>query len=386
MKTMKVAQVITRMDWGGSSDIVRIMTRQLDPQAYAVSVITGLTRFPGEKTKALFEDLKDRIFTVPLLRREINPFFDALAFVALYRLFRREKFDIVHTHTAKAGLLGRIAARAAGVPVIIHTPHGHNFYGYFGPVFSSVIIVIERLLSRITSRITVFTELEKEDFIRYRVISPEKISLISQGLELGSPPRSHPNAAKIKEALGIGPREYAVGMIGRLEPVKGPSYFIEAAARVAREINNSKFVIVGEGSLHRQLEESAQALGIRERCIFTGWREDAPAIMSILDVLVLPSLNEAVGMVLIEAQAQGVAVIASRVGGVPEVVKDNHTGILVSPGRPDELAEAIAKLLQDEGLRTRMGNNGCDWVKGKFGPEAMGKAISDLYAQMLRVR
>ena len=385
MKKIKVAQVITRMDWGGSSDICRIILSRLNPEVYDIRLITGLTRYPSAKTQALFENFKDKVLFVPQLRREINPFFDTLALIRLYGVFRREKFDICHTHTAKAGVLGRIAAFAAGVPVIIHTPHGHNFYGYFGPVFSKIIVAVERLMSKLTARITVFTELEKDDFIRFRVMRPEKISLIYQGLELDSSVHSPTEIIKIKDKLSIRPNEYAVGMIGRLEPIKGPKYFVEAAALVAGDLNNVKFLIIGEGSLRRKLERYAETLGIREKCIFTGWREDAPAIMSILDILVLPSLNEAVGMVLIEAQSKGIPVVASRTGGIPEVVRDNHSGILVSPGSPDELAEAIKRLLKDERMRKQMGDNGQDWVKGKFGAEAMVEAISDLYAKTIKL-
>jgi len=385
------------MDWGGSSDICRIILSRLNPEVYDIRLITGLTRYPSAKTQALFENFKDKVLFVPQLRREINPFFDTLALIRLYGVFRREKFDICHTHTAKAGVLGRIAAFAAGVPVIIHTPHGHNFYGYFGPVFSKIIVAVERLISKFTAKITVFTELEKEDFIRFRVTRPEKISLIYQGLELDSSTnacmnacmnaciRVQPDTSKIKDQLGIKPNEYAVGMVGRLEPIKGPKYFVEAAALVAGDLNNVKFLIIGEGSLRRKLERYAETLGIREKCIFTGWREDTPAIMSILDILVLPSLNEAVGMVLIEAQSKGIPVVASRTGGIPEVVRDNHSGILVSPGSPDELAEAIKRLLKDERMRKQMGDNGLDWVKGKFGAEAMVEAISDLYAKTIKL-
>ena len=368
------------MDWGGSSDIVRIILNRLNPEIYDISLITGLTRYPSAKTKELFENLKDKVLSVPQLRREINPFLDTLALIRLFGIFRREKFDICHTHTAKAGALGRIAAYAAGIPVIIHTPHGNNFYGYFGPVFSKIIVAVERLMSRLSARITVFTALEKEDLIRFRVTRPGKISLIYQGLELDA----QPDTSRIKDQLGIRPNEYAVGMIGRLEPIKGPKYFVEAAAKVAGDLNNVKFLIIGEGSLRRKLERYAETLGIREKCIFTGWREDAPAVMSILDILVLPSLNEAVGMVLIEAQSKGIPVVASRTGGIPEVVRDNHSGILVAPGNPDELAEAIKKLLKDERLRKQMSNNGQDWVRGRFTAEAMVKAITDLYAKTLK--
>lgn len=367
------------MDWGGSSDIVRILCKRLNPGQYDVRLITGLTRYPSAKTQALFEDLKGSVISVPELRRAINPFLDALALLRLYWLFRREKFDIVHTHTAKAGVLGRISAAAAGVPAVVHTPHGNNFYGYFGPVFSKCVIAVERLMSRLTAKITVFTELEKRDIVRLRVAGPEKVALIQQGLELDPLIELQPDKPKIKKMLGIDPDERVIGMVGRLEPIKGPEYFIRAAAKVCADFKKVRFIAVGEGSLRSKLERLAKSLGVRERCIFTGWRDDVLEIMSILDILVLPSLNEAVGMVLIEAQSQGIPVIASSVGGVPEAVKDNYSGILVAPGNTDGFAQVMKKLLRDEEARRKMGLNGRDWVKGKFGVEEMITAVSGLY-------
>ena len=161
-RKIKIAQVITRMDWGGSPDIVRILCERLNPDKYEVWLLTGETKYPSKKTEDFFRRFKDRVVFVPELKRDICPLSDLAAFLRLYFLFLKHRFDIAHTHTAKAGFLGRIAARLAGVPGIIHTPHGNNFYGYFGRVASRLVVWLERFADYFADKNIVLTELEKE--------------------------------------------------------------------------------------------------------------------------------------------------------------------------------------------------------------------------------
>jgi glycosyltransferase involved in cell wall biosynthesis len=383
MSKIKVAQVITRMDWGGSPDIVSITCSRLDPELYDVTLVVGQTRYPSVKMKEFLKKWNSKIVSIPQLRRNINPIYDLYAFIKLYSLFRSEKFDIVHTHTAKAGVLGRIAAYFSGRPVIIHTPHGHNFYGYFGPIGSKMVVIIERLLGRFSDKIICLTELEKKDYIRFKIAKEDKLSLIHLGLELDDYDKPS-GKSKIKIDFNIGPEENLVAMIGRLEPVKGPQYFVKAAVEVAKQNNITKFILIGEGSLRKTLEEKVGKLGFNEKIIFAGWREDIPEILSDLDILVLPSLNEAVGMVLIEAQAKGMAVIATNVGGIPEIVKDKQTGILVRPGDYLGLARAINHLLADREKRLVMGQAGKEWVRSRFKAEEMVSNISGIYQKLIK--
>lgn len=385
-RKIKIAQVITRLDWGGSPDIVRIICTHLEPESYDVMLVTGSTKYPTVRTRGFLEKFSGRTVIIPRLKREINLLMDLSALVSLYLLFRREKFDIVHTHTAKAGVLARLAAYFARVPVIIHTPHGHNFYGYFGICMSKIIIAVERFVARFTDRIIVFTELEKKDFIRFRVADTEKVSLIYQGLELERYTQVNIDKVKSKKAFGIAVDEDVIGMIGRLEPIKGPGYFVEAAEEVAKKFTKTKFIVVGEGGLRQRLENQVEGMGLKDRFIFTGWREDIPEILSIMDILVLPSLNEAVGIVLIEAQVLGVPVVATNVGGIPEIVIDGMNGILIPPRDPQALAQAVVKLLKDEALRRKMGDAGREWVRDRFSVESMIEKLEKLYKDLKEKR
>ena len=244
-RKIKIAQVITRMDWGGSPDIVRILCERLNPDKYEVWLLFGETKYPSKKTEDFFGRFKNRIVVVPELKRDICPISDLAAFLRLYFLFLKHRFDIAHTHTAKAGFLGRIAARFAGVPMIAHTPHGHNFYGYFGRVASWLVVWLERFAACFTDKFIVLTKLEKKDIIAYGVSREDKIAVVPSGLELEE---------YSLQKKDTGRKDIVVAMVGRLEPVKGPGYFVEAAGLVLKEFPEARFMLAGDGSLKDSLK------------------------------------------------------------------------------------------------------------------------------------
>ncbi len=374
---MRIAQVVTRMDWGGPPDIIRTICKSL-ASSHNVKLITGPTAFPSLRTSNFLDEFRDGLITVPHLKRDINLFQDFLALAELYRIFKREKFDVVHTHTAKAGFLGRIAARLAGAGKIVHTPHGHNFYGYFGRAASRLLVVLERLAARITDRIIVLTESEKRDMIDCKVAGASHILVIDSGVDIEAYTEVDIDAGKKRDELRAGRDTSLVGMIGRLEPVKGPEYLVKAARLVLDECRRVKFLVVGEGSLRAGLESLCREAGISGKVIFTGWREDIPEILSLLDIVVLPSLNEAVGRVLIEAGACGKPVVAAGVGGIPDIVRDGRTGMLVPPGDAVSLSRAVVDLLGDTEKRVRMGEEARRWVR-RFSSDRMVRKFSGVY-------
>lgn len=385
MKNIKVAEVVTRLDWAGSPDIIRIICSRLRERGYSVKLITGRVRHPSENTKQFLQEFKDDIITVPWLVRNINPVFDCLALLNLYLIFKKERFDIVHTHTAKAGALGRIAAYLSGVRRIIHMPHGHNFYGYFNPAVSRLVVSAEKFLSRFTNRFVALSELEKEDLVKFGVSEAARITVVPSGMDLGFKNIDRKNAAEKKAQLGFTGRQKIAGLISRLEPVKGPMYFIEAARKVAGKLNDVKFIVVGEGSLHEKLESRVKELGLEDKVVFTGWRDDVLEIISFLDILVQPSLNEAIGRVLIEAQGLGVPVVATKVGGIPQIVRDGVTGILVEPEDADGLALAVCGLLEDDARRLAMSKQAREWVDEKFSADMMMEKIESLYGEAMHI-
>ncbi len=377
---IKIAEVITRLDRGGAPDIVGSIFESVETSFIDIKLISGFTANPSKNIERLIKSQKDVIF-ISQLRRNVNPINDVIAFFKLYFLFSKERFDIVHTHTAKAGFLGRMAAHLAGVPHIIHQPHGHNFYGYFNTFFSKLAIIFERIFANITDKIFTTTELEKNDFVKYKVCNPDKIVVVGSGIELAKYNFINSDQIKKKKEFNIKTDEKIVGMISRLDPIKGSGYLIEAASEVVAKFPNIKFLVVGDGVLKEKLEQRVKELGIKEKFIFTGWREDVGQILPILDICVLPSLNEAFGRILLEAQAYGIPVVATKVGGIPEVVKDNETGILVPSKDISSLAGAITILLNDDLKRLKMAQAAKAWVGERFNQDKMIKKINNIYKE-----
>jgi glycosyltransferase involved in cell wall biosynthesis len=361
---------------------MRLLCTSLDADTFDITLITGCSHHLTKKTEAFLENFKGRIITVPGLQRDVHPWRDLVAFVNIYRLLRKERFDIVHTHTAKAGTLARIASWLTGGAKVVHTSHGHNFYGYFGSVKSRLIVVAERALTHITDKLTALTELEKEDLNAYGVSGPERVAVINSGLELDLYREVSVDKVQKRNELGIRQDTVLISLIARLEPVKGPEYFVRAAHLVGKKFPGVEFLIVGEGSLRNQLEKQCKSLKIIDKVIFTGWREDIPQILKTLDIVVLPSLNEAVGRTLIEAGACGKPVVATRVGGIPEVVKDGESGLLVPPCDAYELSLALITLIEDKQKRLDMGAAAKQWIDDKFSASRMVGRFSDLYEQL----
>ena len=385
MKKVRGAQIVTRMDWAGSPDIIRIICASLKQDGYDVKLITGPTKNFSAGTKNFLEEFKNDIIVIPWLRREANLFLDSLSLMKLYLILLKEKFDIVHTHTAKAGALGRVAAYLAGCRRIVHMPHGHNFYGYFSPFISMLVKRLERFLARFTDGFVALSDLEKEDLLKFGIAEDKRIRVVPSGMNLQFKGIDRVEALRKKEELGFRLDERIVGMVSRLEEVKGPEYFIEAAEMVARRTEGVRFLVAGEGSLRRKLENRVKELGLGDTVIFTGWRDDALEIISFLDILVQPSLNEAVGRVLLEAQGLGIPVVATKVGGIAEVVKEDVTGILVPSRDTEELADAICGLLEDEGKMSSMSKSARKWVDEKFSVEMMLKEINSVYKEVSRI-
>ncbi|MCM8787043.1 MAG: glycosyltransferase [Candidatus Omnitrophica bacterium] len=379
MKKIKVAQIITRLDWGGSTDIVRYLCQNLKDN-YQITLISGFTEHLTLKTKEFLKNFDGKIIFIPYLRRDINIFYDILAFIKLYRLFCKEKFDIVHTHTSKASFLVRLVAFLTSRKIVIYSTHGHIFYGYFNRFLSLLIILIEKFLTYFTTKIVVSTLCEKEDFIKYNIAKADKLVVIYPFLEF----QRYKRVEQARKFFNLNEEDKIVGLIARLEPVKGVLYFLEAAKLIIKERQDVKFIIAGEGSLRKRMLKDIKNLKLENKFIFLGWQEDINKLLSCMDVLVVPSLNEAVGLVILEAHILCVPVVATKVGGIPQITKNNETAILIEPKNPVKIKGAVLKILTDNNLKDRLIKNAYLWVKEKFLPQKFIKEVDFLYEKLLQ--
>ncbi|MBI3584715.1 MAG: glycosyltransferase family 4 protein [Nitrospinae bacterium] len=405
----KVAHIITRQDKGGSAENTLLTVLGLNKEKYDVTLINGATlesamsnkeRESNERDLKRAEDSGVKIITVDELVRRISPLNDLKAFIRLFSIIREGKYHIVHTHTSKAGIIGRWAAwlcrfgKLTKTPVIIHTPHGHIFYGYYGKFLTWIFKVIEQITALVTDMIITLTDREKKEHIDFKIAPPEKFITIHSGIETKRFLKVTPEDTKrIKKELNIPEDCLVIGTVGRLVEVKGHKYFIQAAKNIlnviARDFSpkatpslNVKFIIVGDGPLMADLKRDANLLGIADSVIFTGWRNDVSAIISALDIFVLPSLNEGMGKVLVEAMLLKRPIIASRVGGIPDLIRDGENGILINSASPNELAKAIIELLKSEEKRKRMGESG-KLIAEFYSDKAMVDKVEKLYESSL---
>jgi len=392
LEKIRVLHIITRFDKGGSAQNTFLTLLGLKKQNFQPSIVAGLSLESEMKHEEVKENEKDiqrlelegiEFIRCPFLVRRIAIIKDLKAFFDIRRILKKNKPSIVHTHTSKAGLLGRLAAKLAQIPVIVHTPHGHVFFGYFGPFKTKIFIILEKLASLITDRIVALSEREKQDSARFKIANEDKFVVIHSGVELDRfKELTSSEKQNFKKELGIPENSLIVGTVGRLEPVKGPEFLIKAAKYIISKYPNTFFIFTGEGYLRENLEEQAFELGVENNFIFLGWRADVTKIISIYDVFVLPSLNEGMGRVLVEAMALGKPIVASNVGGITDLVAHGKNGFLVPTKNPKDLAKYIQILLEDTEKREKMGQAG-KGMAVKFSDEIMVESILNMYNELL---
>ena len=385
MKRLKILQIITRLSVGGASAYCILLSSELKKRGHQVLLVYGRNE---KNEKDMIEDFDstrtdcNRI-QVNTLCREIDPVDDLKTLFTLVRLIRKERPDIVHTHTSKAGILGRLAAVIAGVPVRVHSFHGTIFEGYFSRWRSIFFVFLEKVASRISHCFLVDTDLIKQDLISRSIARADKIRVLPLGMDLDKFKDLSPFAGRMRSYLGIAPNIKVVGMVARLVPIKGVQYFLEAARKVSSEYKNVHFLIAGDGDLRGSLEESAVRLGIKERVSFLGFWKELREFYADIDLFVLSSLSEGCPIAILEAMAAGKPVVASNVGGVPDVVSEGATGSLVPSGDAEMLAKAILSSLIFPEKSKRLAENARKMVFETFTIEKSAYTTEQVYFHLL---
>lgn len=374
---MTALHLITRLSLGGPSLNTIDSVVALDRAGWRTILAVGSV---GDEIPVLDQARARGCRTVllPALTRAVSPARDLLALWQIFRLIRQERVALVHTHTSKAGFVGRLAAWLARVPVVVHTPHGHVFYGYYGPTLTAVFSGLERLAARLTDRIVVLTERGIEEHLARGIGRREQFSVIPSGVDLEAVRRDAPPYEAARGRLGVDPECCLIVGLGRLVPVKGFQTLVKALPLILSVVPSARLLLVGDGPLRADLVAKAQALGVGDRLEMAGAQLDPAPFLAAADLVVAPSLNEGMGRVLVEAMALGRPVVATRVGGIPAVVVEGETGSLVPPDDPPALARAVSELLKDPGLRQRMGEAGRRRAE-QFSLAVMESRLVDLY-------
>jgi glycosyltransferase involved in cell wall biosynthesis len=331
---------------GGPAIHVTLLAKKLGAPDFESLLVCGHVE-PGEGDMGYYAEQHGvHPVIIPELGRALHPIWDVVTFWKVYRLIRQFQPDVVHTHTAKAGFIGRVAARLAGVPVIVHTFHGHIFHGYFSWRKTGVFIWLERLTARLSDTVITLAEsLRRELADVYHIARKSRITVLPLGLDLDEYSQTLRKEGAFRQAWGISADAPLIGIVGRLVPVKNHALFLEAAARVRAHFPNARFVIVGDGETRLAVEAQVDALGLRDAVVFTGWQRDLAPAYSDLDMLVISSVSEGTPVSVIEALAAACPVVATAVGGLPDLLDHGELGKLVTPGDPDALAQAMVETL-----------------------------------------
>lgn len=363
---INVAQVVEDLKIGGLERVIENITIHLDSEKFRVFVLC-LTR-GGEIAERLIANGKD----VEILG--IKNYHNPLSLIKVVKWLRQEKIDIVHTHAYPAGVLGRAAAIVARVPCIIH--HVHSIHSY-----NRRQLLIERLLSGFTDKIISCSNAVRGFMIRTAKVKEDKTITIYNGVPL-SWLSNNRDASDIRKVFNIPENSPVVGTVGRLHAIKGHKYLLEAAVTIQKTMGDVHFLIVGDGLLRKELEDMSRRLKL-SNVIFTGRRTDVNKLLTAMDIFVLLSVSEGLGIVIIEAMAAGLPVVATKIGGISEIVSNGISGILVPPEDPDAIANAIIMLLNDKEMAKRMGATGRGIYEQQFTSELMVKSIEEVYGAFI---
>ena len=380
---IRVVHVITRLTMGGSSENTVLTIEALEQAGYASTLVLGPESEPPTVEEARRRGC--RVVELDGLVREVSPARDVAAVLQLWRLFRRERPAIVHTHTSKAGFVGRVAAWLARVPVVIHQPHGHIFYGYWGRLRTTVFVALERLAAPLTDRIVTLTPHEIEEHLERGIGRRAQYAVVPSGVPTEALRRAAPSRAEARARLGLPPDAYVVAGVGRLVPIKGFDLLVAALVDVVARVAGAHVVLIGDGGERGALEAQARALGVANRLHITGTVPHVMPLLAAADVLAAPSRNEGMGRVLVEAMALGLPVVGARVGGITDVIVDGVCGLLIPPDDPTALAGALVELGRDAGRRAKLGA-GAPLRAEAFSTTVAAAAMREVYATLVRTR
>jgi len=389
IERIRVLRVIARLNVGGPALHTAVLCK-LDPVRFQTTIAYGSLGPDEADMSDLLRGTTAEVVIIPELGRALNPFRDVVAFAKLLLLIFRVRPHIIHTHTAKAGSLGRAAGAVFRLLnwrhrcCLVHTFHGHVFEGYFSPAKSRVAVLVERRFAALSDCILTLSERLRLDLVeRFHIAPSTKVRVVPLGLDL-EPFLDSSGRSMVRRQLEIAPDACVVTCVSRLVAVKNHSLLMRAAALIAQaQARPIVILIVGGGDLLGDLKREAENLGIAASIRFLGWRRDLPAVYAASDVVVLTSLNEGTPVSLIEAMAAGLPVVATAVGGVPDVVENGLTGTLVPSGSVEALADAINALVADRDLRCSLGRAGRERAFQRYTREELITQVAGLYEELL---
>jgi glycosyltransferase involved in cell wall biosynthesis len=391
----RIIRIINRLNLGGPTYNAAYLTKYLSPE-FETILVAGVRKDTEESSEFILKELGVEPVIIPEMSRELNPLRDVIAYRKISSIIKNFRPDIVHTHAAKAGALGRVAAIRNKVPILVHTFHGHFFHSYFGTYKTKTFAAIERYLAKRCDAIVALSETQKRELgTEHRICEPEKIRVVPLGFDLSRFSEGKEEKRKqFREKYSVGENEIAIGIIGRMVPVKNHALFVRALKRVLEKTTQQlKAFIIGDGEERRRTEVLASELGIEfstpeksnpeAKLIFTSWLKEVDVAIAGLDIIAMTSLNEGTPVSLIEAQAGSKPVVATAVGGIEDVVLPDETALLSPSENAEAFAENLLRLVEEKQQREKMQLRGKEFVMNRFSYQRLCSDMSALYRELL---
>lgn len=383
-KKIRILNIITRLELGGPPILLLDIIQRLNKDRFESSIATGITADSKYDMTEFIREKHIEVFTFRSLVRNVHPLKDIVALISLFLFITKGKYDIIHCHTSKGGFIGRFAARLAGSKIIVYSPHGDVFKGYFNNLVTNIFVMLERFAAPFTDNIITLSKKGAERFLEHGIGTRQQLKHIYNGIDIISYKRTKTTRAEKRIELGLGKDDFVCATVGRLVPVKGHQYLIEAIKKVVNKIPSAKFLFIGDGELMPDLLAQTKSLGLCKNIFFLGARSDIAEILNCIDIFLLPSLNEGFGIVLVEAMAMKKPVIATNVGGVPEIVVNETTGILLSPKDPEAFSSAIIRLYDTPEISMKMGLAGYNRARRLFDITTTVTEFESLYCDLIK--
>jgi glycosyltransferase involved in cell wall biosynthesis len=386
---IRVLRVIARLNMGGPAIHVANLAAGLETRGYHTTLVAGTLARGEDSMSFVAERLGVSIVSLPELQREVSVVDDARSVRRVAELIRRTQPHILHSHTAKAGAIARAAVMLAGDTrprVVLHTFHGHVLKGYFGPGRTAFFRHVERTLAQTSDALVAVSPEVRDDLIAFGIAPREKFVVLRLGIPLDERLGDATADVDYRRAYGIGRHAFVVGWVGRMTAVKDTGAVLRTVASLRDRGVDAVACLVGDGPDREPLEQLAHDLGIARSCYFVGYQADVAGLYRLFDAFFLPSVNEGTPVSAIEALAAETPVVANRVGGVPDVVRDGLDGFLVEPGDVDGAAERLATLAADAGLRRELGESGSARVRERYGVGRLVDDVDRLYRSLLEAK
>lgn len=395
MPRPRVLRIINRLNLGGPTYNAAYLTKYMESE-FETLLVSGMKDEAEESSEFIVKDLDLHPVYMPEMYRELNPFRDYKSYYKLRKLIEEYKPDIVHTHAAKAGAVGRLAASHSGVPIIVHTFHGHVFHSYFGVTKTRLFLEIERYLAKRTTGIVTLSEIQKQELTEeFKIAPPEKFEIIPLGFDLDKfSSNTEEKRRRFRAEYNIDEDEIAIGIVGRLVPVKNHVLFLKALKIVSEKTTKKiRAFIVGDGEERKRIEQMAIVLGLkfnnenlREKNIltFTSWIKEIDVSNAGMDIIALTSNNEGTPVSLIEAQASSKPIVTTNVGGIENIVVKDQTALLSERGNEKDFAENLLRLIENSDKRKELAQTGQKLVMNKFSYQRLCTDMTSYYHWLLQ--